>query len=231
LHGNLAFGEARQLAHRTGVGQHQRVLTQAHGRLSLGRQPAHIDRARAAPGIHAQGHRRVAVGLLQQDLPVGRPVVLEALDPPQGVVEGADGLTFGGSHQSRALTNEAPQHGIDEADGSGRALVRGLHGLVDQGVVGVGRADTAGRRPEQCDRGHQQCIDRRRRRLGGHDAAHGLCSAQPAQGLESQRLRPATGCSRHAADQIGERAALADPLHHVGGVVQQVRQSDRGRRG
>jgi hypothetical protein len=102
-------------------------------------QALHVGGAGAAPGIDAQRHRRAFIGGLQQGLPLARPVMAQALDPPGGVVPGADRRLLDGGDQRRALAHEAAQHGIDEGHRRRRALARGRHGLVDQGVIRIGR--------------------------------------------------------------------------------------------
>ena len=200
-------------------------------RLALGCQPLHVGGGVAAAGIHAQCHRRMAVGFVQQGLPMRRPVVLESLDPPQRVIESADRLAPGGRDQCLALANEAPQHGIDERGGGRRAQVRRAHGLVDQRVVGVCRALTDGGGPQQRDGADQQRVHRRRRPLRRDRAAHGLGATEPAHDLERQRLCRGMRRGWHARQQVSQRATFVHTLHHVGAMVEQVCQRDRWRRG
>jgi hypothetical protein len=89
-------------------------------REALGGQPLHVGRAGAAAGVHAQRHRRALVGGGQQGLPGLRPVVLDALYPPQRVVVGAQRRACTACTSQRvALTQEAAQHGVDEAAAAG----------------------------------------------------------------------------------------------------------------
>ena len=126
-----------------------------------------------------------------------------------------------------ALAPEAAQDGVDEAGAARRAPRRRRHRLVDQRVLGVRRL---ARRPEQRQGDEQERVDLGRRRLRREPAPHHLGGAEPAQGMEGERLRAGPRRRRAAGERVVERLAGAHRADRVGGVTEQARQRQRGGR-
>ena len=199
----------------------------APGRLA--RQPGggevgEIALDRCPPGVDAQGQRRPGVVGGGDRLPAVGPVGLEPLQPPGGMVPAADRLGDDRLDQRFPLAQEAAQDGVDERRRALVAPARGGHRLVDQHVLGIGRLAGG---PEQGQGDQQQGVGPGRRRPRGETAAQRLGRAEPAQGVEGERLGARTSLRRTALERGVERFAGADRADRVGGVPEQRGQGQR----
>ena len=209
LHRDVAISESGQIQNRARLAQHQRLgadqeVCRLRRSMAQRSQALRISRRAGTSCVDPQRHRRVTVGSGQQRLPMGGPVLPQPLYPPQWMVVQRRRRALRLGHQRAALAQKPPQHRVDEIGGGRRSSPGCRDGLVDQGVLGIGRWFIP--RPQQRQRDDQQRRHRRWRRLGRHQRQHGLGAAQRSQGLETQRLGPTAQFSRHPAQQVSERA-------------------------
>ena len=222
LHRHVALGEARDVRHRPGLGERDRLRAD-DARRDAGRgQPRSHAGGVGAAGIDAQRQRRAGVVGGQHLLPLRRPVGTQPLDPPGRMVPSSFGRAAGGGDLCLTLAQEAPQHRVDERRGrphGGVAVAAGgPHHLVDDRVVGI---RTCIRRPQQCQRDQQQRIGSRGRRAGGERDAHRAGAAEPAQRMEGERLRAGTHAGIHLRQHGGEGSALLHRAQRIGGMAEQ----------
>jgi len=177
--------------------------------------------------VHAQIHRRRLLRRRQNRLPVPRVIALQALDPPARVVPARHRVLQGRGHQRRAFAQKAAQAGVDEGGlhTQCRLPARGFDRLVDQGERLVQRA---GLRLRKRQRGAQQRIDGRRRCAPGQRAAQHLGRAQPAQGMERQRLHAGAQRRLHLLELGRQRAPFTHALHGLRHQLQLAPQRRRG---
>ena len=141
-------------------------------------------------------------------------MVHERLDGSYYIVDG---------HQRVALAQEAPQHRVDEPGALWGARACRIDSLIDQRVIGIRRlALPVPLRPKQRECGQQQRIDLRRGRLGREQRTQCLRRTEPAQRMETQRLRAGPRGGRAVRQGHVQRLAYAHRLNGVGGVVQQL---------
>ena len=150
-----ALREPRQRLHRTrGVEHHGigcRPRTDARERMGLqagvGQRGQHL-LARGAAPVDAQSHRPRALARSEDVLPMFGMVTLEQFDPPGGKVLARHHIAGERRPQTLAFTQIPAQDRVDEAF---RALGRGFHGLVDQGVCRIRRfrVDELGQRANE----------------------------------------------------------------------------------
>ena len=180
------------------------------------RQPLHVGGAGAAARVDAQAHRRVLVARRQQRLPLRRPVVADALDPPQRMVEGADRLVARRLDERVALAHEAAQHGVDEA-GAPPACAGAPPRRPGRPACGP---DTAARRRATAARAPSAAAPRPPAAAPARRRSARTSVAPPSQRRTRKASAWVPAAHRRARGQhVGERAAAAHRLHGVGRQV------------
>ena len=172
----------------------------------------------AATCVDAQRHWRTAVIGRQQGLPVLRPIGLQAIHPPLGMVGAPRYRPLGDLEHRRLLAHEAAQYCVDECGTGGQALARSGDRVIDQRVIGVGRFAVG---PQQRQRAHQQRVDRFRRRLRCQPLACGLRLPEAPQHMKTQRLHARPNFAWALRQHFRQRAPGSHRLDCVGGMAKQ----------